>query len=47
MVSKIVKHRCESSRGIKDQSSFTTTYEYGGRFSEPTIRNEFLNLIAQ
>ncbi|WP_179319410.1 GTP cyclohydrolase I FolE [Winogradskyella helgolandensis] len=47
IVSVTAKHLCVSSRGIKDQSSFTTTYEYGGRFSEPEIRNEFLSLIAQ
>jgi len=46
IVSVTAKHLCVSSRGIKDQSSFTTTYEYGGRFSEPEIRNEFLNLIT-
>lgn len=47
IVSVTAKHLCVSSRGIKDQSSFTTTYEYGGRFSEPEIRNEFLSIIAQ
>lgn len=41
------KHLCVSSRGIKDQSSYTTTLEYGGRFSEPSIRQEFLNIVAQ
>ena len=30
IVSVTAKHLCVSSRGIKDQSSFTTTLEYGG-----------------
>ncbi len=47
IVSVTAKHLCVSSRGIKDQSSFTTTLEYGGRFSEPGTRNEFLKIIAQ
>ncbi len=40
------KHLCVSSRGIKDQSSFTTTLEYGGCFSETETRNEFLKIIT-
>lgn len=40
------KHLCVSSRGIKDKSSFTTTVEFGGEFSEPLFRNEFLRLIG-
>jgi len=40
------KHLCVSSRGIKDQSSYTTTLEYGGCFSETAIRNEFLKIIT-
>lgn len=40
------KHLCVSSRGIKDQSSFTTTLEYGGCFSETEIRNEFLKIVS-
>ena len=40
------KHLCVSSRGIKDQSSFTTTLEYGGCFSETQIRNEFLKIVS-
>ena len=47
IVSVTAKHLCVSSRGIKDQSSFTTTLEYGGRFSETDIRNEFLKIIGQ
>ena len=47
IVSVTAKHLCVSSRGIKDQSSFTTTLDYGGRFSETDIRNEFLKIIGQ
>jgi GTP cyclohydrolase I len=47
IVSVTAKHLCVSSRGIKDQSSYTTTLEYGGSFSETAIRNEFLKIITQ
>ncbi|MDP2524529.1 GTP cyclohydrolase I FolE [Maribacter dokdonensis] len=47
IVSVTAKHLCVSSRGIKDQSSFTTTLEYGGSFSKTDIRNEFLKIIGQ
>lgn len=47
IVSVTAKHLCVSSRGIKDQSSFTTTLEYGGSFSDTDIRNEFLKIIGQ
>ncbi|WP_397446535.1 GTP cyclohydrolase I FolE [Polaribacter sp. R77954] len=40
------KHLCVSSRGIKDQSSFTTTLEYGGCFANAEIRNEFLKIVS-
>ena len=46
IVSVTAKHLCVSSRGIKDQSSFTTTLEYGGCFSETAIRSEFLKVIT-
>ena len=46
IVSVTAKHLCVSSRGIKDQSSYTTTLEYGGCFSETAIRNEFLKVIT-
>jgi len=46
IVSLTAKHLCVSSRGIKDQSSFTTTMEYGGCFSDIEQRNEFLKLIS-
>jgi len=47
IVSVTAKHLCVSSRGIKDQSSFTTTLEYGGCFLDTEKRNEFLKIIAQ
>ena len=47
IVSVTAKHLCVSSRGIKDQSSFTTTLEYGGCFTESEKRNDFLKIIAQ
>lgn len=39
------KHLCVSSRGIKDESSFTSTIQYGGVFNEKENRNDFFNLI--
>jgi GTP cyclohydrolase I len=39
------KHLCVSSRGIKDESSFTSTIQYGGIFEEKENRNDFFNLI--
>jgi GTP cyclohydrolase I len=41
------KHLCVSSRGIKDESSFTSTIQYGGIFIEKENRNDFFNLIQQ
>ena len=37
------KHLCVSSRGIKDNSSSTTTSYYSGKFNDNEIKNEFLN----
>ncbi len=39
------KHLCVSSRGIKDDTSSTTTAFYGGKFQEVTKRQEFQNYI--
>ncbi|WP_299255575.1 GTP cyclohydrolase I FolE [uncultured Aquimarina sp.] len=39
------KHLCVSSRGIKDKSSFTSTIEYGGKFTGSDTRKEFLEVI--
>ncbi len=41
------KHLCVSSRGIKDESSFTSTIQYGGILNEKENRNDFFNLIQQ
>ncbi len=41
------KHLCVSSRGIQDESSFTSTIQYGGAFDEKENRNDFFNLIKQ
>jgi GTP cyclohydrolase I len=38
------KHLCVSSRGIKDESSFTSTIQYGGIFNEKENRNDFFSL---
>jgi GTP cyclohydrolase IA len=39
------KHLCVSSRGIKDESSYTSTIQYGGVFNEKENRNDFFNMI--
>ena len=39
------KHMCVSSRGIKDNSSFTTTIEFGGCFEELEYRNSFFDSL--
>ena len=38
-------HLCVSSRGIKDESSYTSTIQYGGIFNEKENRNDFFNLL--
>ena len=40
-------HLCVSSRGIKDESSYTSTIQYGGIFDEKENRNDFFNLIKK
>jgi GTP cyclohydrolase I len=39
------KHLCVSSRGIKHESSFTSTIQYGGVFNEKEYRDDFFNII--
>ncbi|WP_445384379.1 GTP cyclohydrolase I FolE [Robiginitalea sp. IMCC44478] len=39
------KHLCVNSRGIRDVDSSTVTAEYGGRFKEKEVRQEFLDYI--
>jgi GTP cyclohydrolase I len=41
------KHLCVSSRGIQDESSYTSTIQYGGIFNEKENRNDFFNLIKK
>jgi GTP cyclohydrolase I len=40
-------HLCVSSRGIKDESSYTSTIQYGGIFNEKENRNDFFHMIKQ
>lgn len=39
------KHLCVNSRGIRDIQSSTVTGEFGGKFKNPEVRQEFLNYI--
>ncbi len=39
------KHLCVSSRGIKHESSFTSTIQYGGIFDKKENRDDFFNII--
>jgi GTP cyclohydrolase I len=39
------KHLCVSSRGIQDISSSTQTIQFGGKFKDSNMRNEFFRLI--
>ena len=41
------KHLCVSSRGIKDETSYTSTIQYGGIFELKENRNDFFNMIKQ
>lgn len=45
MVVMEAKHLCVSSRGIKDESSFTSTLQYGGVFNEKEYRDDFYKLL--
>ena len=47
MVVMEAKHLCVSSRGINDESSFTSTIQYGGIFSEKENRNDFFSLTKR
>ncbi|MBN4071011.1 GTP cyclohydrolase I FolE [Crocinitomix catalasitica] len=40
------RHLCVNSRGIKDIQSSTVTAEFGGKFKETAVRQEFLNYIS-
>lgn len=39
------KHLCVNSRGIRDIQSSTVTAEFGGKFKDPQVRQEFLNYL--
>lgn len=39
------EHLCVSTRGVNDKTSQTTTLEYGGKFTDVNLRNEFYQLI--
>lgn len=39
------KHLCVNSRGIRDVKSSTVTAEFGGKFKDPEVKNEFLSYI--
>jgi GTP cyclohydrolase I len=41
------KHLCVSSRGVMDKTSFTTTIEYGGKFEDTVLQNNFFKLIEK
>ena len=41
------KHLCVSSRGIKDESSFTSTLQYSGAFADKAFREDFYKLIGK
>ena len=40
------QHLCVSMRGIKDETSLTTTAEFSGKFLESALKNEFLTLLS-
>ncbi len=39
------KHLCVNSRGIRDIESSTVTAEFGGKFKDTAVKQEFLNYI--
>jgi GTP cyclohydrolase IA len=41
------KHLCVSSRGIQDESSYTSTIQYGGIFNEKENRNDFFSMLKK
>ena len=40
-------HLCVSSRGIKDENSYTSTIQYGGIFNQKEYRNDFFSMIKK
>ncbi|MFM2230849.1 MAG: cyclohydrolase 1 [Bacteroidota bacterium] len=47
MVVMEAKHLCVSSRGIKDETSFTSTLQYGGIFEQKEFRDDFFRLLGE
>ncbi|RXR22635.1 GTP cyclohydrolase I FolE [Flavobacterium stagni] len=47
MVVMEAKHLCVSSRGIKDETSFTSTLQYGGIFEKKEFRDDFFRLLGE
>lgn len=45
MVVMEAEHLCVSSRGIKDESSYTSTLQYGGVYHQKEFRDDFYNMI--
>lgn len=45
MVVMEATHLCVSSRGIKDESSYTSTLQYGGVFNQKEFRDDFYKLL--
>ncbi len=41
------KHLCVSGRGIKDESSYTSTIQYSGLFSKKEYRDDFYRMLPQ
>ncbi len=41
------EHMCVKLRGVKDDDSLTTTVHYGGRFTEESVRSEFLTYLRR
>lgn len=39
------EHLCVSTRGVNDKTSRTSTLEYGGKFTDQGLRNEFYQLL--
>ena len=40
------KHLCVNSRGIRDIQSSTVTGEFGGKFKDAQVKQEFLNYLS-
>ncbi|MEN9336009.1 MAG: cyclohydrolase 1 [Bacteroidota bacterium] len=47
MVVMEAKHLCVSSRGIKDETSYTSTLQYGGIFEQKEFRDDFFRLLGE